>query len=167
MNPPRDWIVIPNWDRFQHYTHRRPLWIKVYTDLLRKDEYLELSFAERGLLHGIWLAYADRNGLLKTAELSAVLQDRARQAHVESLNHAGLIGVSASKPLSLDLKEGSRAREAIPATANVRRARAWIHNGAAAEIPKERLADVIADEFRIAEPDIVRELVAQAQEWQP
>jgi hypothetical protein len=103
------WITIPNWDRFQHYGHyRRPPWIKNYTMLLHKDDYLDLSFAARGLLHGIWLAYADRDGLLRTTDLHPCLHGRVEQPHLESLNHAGLIALSASKPLPLSTKEELR-----------------------------------------------------------
>jgi hypothetical protein len=106
-----DWITIPNWDQFQHYNYRRPLWIKNYTSLLRKDEYLDLPLAARGLLHGIWLAYADREGRLRRADLPATLLGRARDAHLASLNHAGLIAFCASRPLSLSLKEEDRPAE--------------------------------------------------------
>jgi len=100
-----NWIEIPNWDRFQHYgLYRRPGWIKNYTSLLRKDEYLDLPLAARGLLHGIWLAYADRDGRLRRADLPATLLARARDAHLTSLNDAGLIAFCASKPLPLSLK---------------------------------------------------------------
>lgn len=160
-----DWIDVPNWDHFQHYgTSRRPLWIKVYTDLLRKDEYLDLTFAERGMLHGIWLAYADRNGRLRAGDLSAVLHDRARISQVEALNEAGFIGLSASKPLFLNLKEVTRARETDTTSPAVRRARAWIRNGAAREIPREHLAEAIADEFNMVDPGEIADLVALATE---
>jgi hypothetical protein len=99
------WIVIPKWTQFQHYgLYRRPGWIKNYTYLLHKDEYLDQPLAARGLLHGIWLAYADRDGRLRRDDLPATLLARARGAHLDSLNHAGLIDFSASKPLPLSLK---------------------------------------------------------------
>ena len=35
------YIVIPNWDEFQHYKDKtRPAWIKLYPRLLRNDEFL-------------------------------------------------------------------------------------------------------------------------------
>lgn len=112
------WITIPNWERFQHYgLYRRPPWIKNYTELLRKDEYLDLPFAARGLLHGIWLAYADRDGRLRKADLPATLLGRARDAHLASLNHAGLIDFCASRPLPLSLRqEHSVESTGAPAT---------------------------------------------------
>jgi hypothetical protein len=100
------WIEIPNWERFQHYgLYRRPLWIKNYTMLLHKDDYLDLPVGARGLLHGIWLAYADRDGLLRTSDLNAILKSQTRASTLESLNHAGLLLLSASKPLPLSTKE--------------------------------------------------------------
>src|SRR3954464_2380722 len=52
------WIVIPNWDRFQHYKDRNPSWIKGYVELLNDTEFRRLTFPQRGLLFGIWLLYA-------------------------------------------------------------------------------------------------------------
>jgi len=104
--PDKSWIVVPNWERFQHYgLSRRPPWIKNYTTLLHKDEYLDLPLAARGLLHGIWLAYADRQGRLRTSEVPGILLGRARDAHLTSLNDAGLIDFRASKPLLLNLED--------------------------------------------------------------
>ena len=34
------WIEIVNWDKFQHYKDRRPVWIKLHLDLLDNDDYL-------------------------------------------------------------------------------------------------------------------------------
>jgi hypothetical protein len=101
-----DWIVIPKWHTFQHYgVHRRPPWIKNYTALLHKDEYLELPLSTRGLLHGIWLAYADTNGRLRVSDVPHYCRGRARDGHLKALSHAGLIDFRASKPLNLDLIE--------------------------------------------------------------
>ena len=58
------WIVIPNWDKFQHYRTRQPTWIKVYLELTSKDEWLSLSMSTRGLLLTCWLEYARRKGVL-------------------------------------------------------------------------------------------------------
>jgi hypothetical protein len=170
------WIVIPNWHRFQHYgMARRPPWIKNYTALLRDNDYLDLTLAERGLLHGIWLAYADHRGQLRSfPQLRSTLGLRGRLDHnlgqMASLNHAGLIDVVASTPLDLVLKDKesrARAREATTEGTIDRKRRAaasWIRNGAALEVPTDRLAAVLADEFKITEPDLLADLLAQAAE---
>jgi hypothetical protein len=58
------WIVIPNWDSFQHYKNRQPIWIKVYTELLENPDYRSLGGFHRGLLHDIWMLYALSRGEL-------------------------------------------------------------------------------------------------------
>src|SRR6185436_10586708 len=127
-----DWMIVPNWERFQHYgLARRPLWIKNYITLLHKDDYLDLPFAARGLLHGIWLAYADRDGQLRRSDLASALQGRVIDAHLASLNHAGLILSSASKPLHLSTKEETPPDLVVPPT-NIR----VVHNQ-----KRERLHD--------------------------
>lgn len=59
------WIVIPNWEKFQHPDviraakkgHALP-WIRLYTGLLDDANYMRLSFRLRGLLVDIWMLYA-------------------------------------------------------------------------------------------------------------
>jgi len=97
------WIVIPKWDGpqgFQHYKDRNPKWIKVYVELMSDDEFMTLSFADRGLLVSIWLEYASARRALAgdTLSLSRRLGQRVTRAQVERLVHAGFIEFSASKP---------------------------------------------------------------------
>lgn len=93
------WIVIPGWEKFQHYRDRTPPWIKNYTSLLQRDSYLELTAAQRSLLHGVWLLYAMGDGQLRVRTLS-VLKLRYRRSDVDALNDAGYLRLRASKPLS-------------------------------------------------------------------
>lgn len=97
------WIVVPNWDRFQHYSDRDPVWVKTYTALLHDEDYLRLSGHARSVLHGLWLAYASSNGQLPldARSISSRLQLRVSSSQLESLIHAGFIEVSASRPLAL------------------------------------------------------------------
>ena len=101
------WIEIVNWDRFQHYRSRRPLWIKTYTELVTKREYLQLTGAERGLLHGLWMIYALSGGEVPAdlKQLNRWLELSAKQVQLESLNHAGFTRVVASKPLAQSKRE--------------------------------------------------------------
>ena len=101
------WIVVPNWREFQHYKNRDPSWVKAYTRLLDDPEYLELSFHVRGVLLGLWLAYARSDGQLRgntlalTRQLGGDTGTRVTTRDLERLNHAGFIRFSASKPLAL------------------------------------------------------------------
>ena len=97
------WIVIPRWDEFQHRDMARssvPPWIKLYTKLMSDDEFLGLSFHLRGLLVSLWLEYAAARRQLSgsTVALTRRLGQRVTVRDLESLNHAGFIEVSASKP---------------------------------------------------------------------
>lgn len=94
------WIVIPNWDKFQHYKDRRPPWIKTYVDLLHRDEYLDLTPRRRSILHDLWITYAERDGLVRhrTATLSRLFGHRVMSADLKALNQAGFIEIVASKP---------------------------------------------------------------------
>jgi hypothetical protein len=101
----RRYIVIENWDGatgFQHYKDRTPLWIKNYTELMSRDTYLDLTFHQRGVLHGLWLEYARARRQLpdSTVTISRRLGHRVTRATLDALNHAGFITFSASKPLA-------------------------------------------------------------------
>ncbi len=105
---PGDWIVIPNWEEFQHYEDRDPIWIKNYVSLTADDDYLSLSSHCRAVLHGVWLEYARSDGRLPldTASLTRRLALRVTSANIKSLSDAGFIQLSASRPLAL-----ARSRE--------------------------------------------------------
>jgi hypothetical protein len=100
------WIVVPNWDKFQHYTDRAPVWIKVYTELNSRDDWRALTFGQRGVLVSIWTEYPRCDGRLRVTDLWSRVGQRDRHGTLEALNHAGFIQLSASKPLAL-----ARSRE--------------------------------------------------------
>jgi hypothetical protein len=106
---PERWIVIPNWDRFQHYRDRNPVWIKTYTELMADDNYLNLTGHCRAILHGLWLEYAISRRQLAhdTAMISRRLNLRVTKTHIEALGHAGFIHLSASRPLAQTEKSGT------------------------------------------------------------
>lgn len=95
------YIYIPNWDEFQHYHDRDPVWIKLYLRLLDKDEYRALTMSQRGLLHDIWILVARAgNGRLVASPRTLSGQLGTRVRHLEPLIHAGFIEVRASKLLA-------------------------------------------------------------------
>ena len=101
------WIEIVNWDRFQHYTDRDPIWIKNYTALLDDPAYRKLTAPQRGLLHGLWLMYAmsRRSIPLDLEMINRWLGVSAKMHTLEALNHAGFIRFRASKPLAQKRRE--------------------------------------------------------------
>jgi hypothetical protein len=95
----RRYIVVDGWEKFEHYGDRRTApWIKNYTGLLKRDEYLDLTLAQRGVLHGLWLVYAMESGEItdRPGDLSRALGARITKATLEALNHAGFISFRAS-----------------------------------------------------------------------
>lgn len=120
------WIVIPKWEEFQHYKDRDPKWIKAWCRLLSDDDYMSLSFHLRGVLHSLWMAYASANGqLLDTPQsLHRQLGHRVMRRDVESLNHAGFIGFSGTKPAQIRTPETETEKELKRARAQDRKAKA-------------------------------------------
>jgi len=112
------WIVVRNWEKFQHYSDRNPPWIKNYLELLHDDAYRNLTPAQRGILHGLWLMYASARGVLRenTAALSRAYGGRITSAQLKALNRAGFIGFRASKPLAI---RATRARALARGVTNV------------------------------------------------
>lgn len=72
-------VRIRNWDRFQHYSGRRPPWIKLHSELLDNSEFMEMSVQTR------WFAMT----LLLLA---------ARTENVIPVNAAWLAGVARVTP---------------------------------------------------------------------
>ena len=95
-------IHIPRWDDFQHYKDRDPPWIKTYRSQLDNDIYLDLTFAQRGLLHDLRLLYlmTHANVTADARKLSRRLNGRVTNAQLAALNDAGLIVFGASRPLA-------------------------------------------------------------------
>lgn len=48
-------LAVKDYEKFQHYRDRRPVWIKLYAELLDNWEFLQLSDAARGQLMLFWL----------------------------------------------------------------------------------------------------------------
>lgn len=114
-----DWIIVPKWHRFQHYKDRHPTWIKIYARLLHDPAYLDLSLAARGLLQGIWLAYACESGVVTVRQVCRILHTRDTKPALVSLQRAGFIHFSASKPLALKTeKETEKEKRVAKARTN-------------------------------------------------
>lgn len=109
------YIVVRNWERFQHYRDRTPPWVKTYTELLDDDAYRRLPGATRAVLHGVWMAYAKSRRTLpaSTLELTRRLGLRVSGRQLEALVQAGFIDIVASTALAERLHDASasRARE--------------------------------------------------------
>jgi hypothetical protein len=71
---------VRNWKKFQHFTDRRPSWIKVYRDLLDDPDWHELSGDEAKALVMIWLVASEYDGdLPDTRKLAFRLRTGERE----------------------------------------------------------------------------------------
>lgn len=95
------YVYIENWEKFQHpdavRSNNMP-WLKMYTDLLGNDDWLELTPADRTLLQGLWML-TGRYGLGRVRADSGWLnaQLKIRKGSLERLKDAGFISILASK----------------------------------------------------------------------
>lgn len=95
-------IAVLGWEKFQHYKDQTaPPWVKLYTDLLRKDEFMDLSTHRRAVLQGIWLLYAEKRRRVRhdTAMLSRELNARVTSPDLEALAAAGFIEICSRERL--------------------------------------------------------------------
>jgi len=123
------WISVIGWRSFQHYdpAKRQPPWIKLYTELLDDEEYLALTPRLRGILAGIWLAYASSRSQLGSnpARIGLRIGDSSVRARdISALCDAGFIAIVASKTLAEGYHDASaharpRAREDVETETDV------------------------------------------------
>lgn len=122
MNRGEGWIIVRNWDRFQHPDATRgegiQPWFKVYTKLGHNPDFGNLTELERGILLTIWVEFSSADGLLTVTRLSKACYSRVRSRSLDRLIHAGFIRVVASRPLALSKQRASleESREENPPT---------------------------------------------------
>ncbi len=107
------WLVIPKWDEFQHYKNRDPAWVKLHRSLASDPEWIKLSGHCRAVLIGLWLEYASSNCqvAVNTSSLTRRLALRVSSRQLKTLETAGFIEVSASKPLASCYSRGREEKE--------------------------------------------------------
>ena len=53
-----EYLQVVNWEKYQHYKHRDPLWVKLYHRLLDDYDYTQLSIQDRCLLLQMYMLAA-------------------------------------------------------------------------------------------------------------
>ncbi len=96
------YLRVKNWDRFQHYKNRRPLWIKLYVDLLDDYEFARLPDEAKWHLVGIYLiASRNERGIFQNdAKWVAVQLQTSTEVDLKRLVQAGFLLPVASKSLA-------------------------------------------------------------------
>jgi len=81
-------ISIKNWKRFQHFSNRRPPWIKFYRDVLDDKQWHDLAPTHTKVLVMLWLLASEDEGRLPCVEKIAF---RLRMS--ESLIHSSVLAL--------------------------------------------------------------------------
>jgi hypothetical protein len=123
------WIIVPNWSKYQHYKDREPTWIKLYLELNSRDDWLDLTDAERGLLVLVWVAFACSKGQLKFHNLPANTRQKHRRRTLQRLNHAGWVRLSDTKPPRHAVSLARSREEEVLRTSSKERASARARTG--------------------------------------
>lgn len=92
----QEYLWICRWEQFQHYPPREdsgPAWIKAHTKQLSDDRYLDLTAAQRAVLHDLRMEFARSRGRLTSdpRRITQRLCMKVTRAQLEALNHAGFI----------------------------------------------------------------------------
>jgi len=95
----RLYLYVKDWERHQPRSDRPNLpWLRLHTDLLGNDAWLELSTADRCLLIGIWMVTQRYgNGRLLADERWLKSQAKAHKSSLDRLVQAGFITLSTTK----------------------------------------------------------------------
>lgn len=162
------YVYIVGWEKFQHPDAVRSghmPWVKLYTDLVGNDDWLDLSTADRTLLNGLWML-TGRYGNGRVRADSGYLNSRlkTRKGSLDRLSKAGFIEVRASKAArpaagkvaGLD-KDRDRDREevSIETSKTESGASSARRNGALHRKNQKRLATAVATAraWAVSDPD--------------
>jgi hypothetical protein len=87
-----EYLSVKNFERFQHYRDRFPVWIKLYNALMDDEAFLALADAERGQLVLIWLLASRRdNKIPNDARAIARAIQSSGRVRVERFIAAGFL----------------------------------------------------------------------------
>lgn len=83
-------LKVKDWDRFQHFKDRKPLWIKLYRDLLNDIQWHELSGDDAKTLVMLWLISSENDGELPSIKELAFrfrMQEKPIKTTISRLSH--------------------------------------------------------------------------------
>ena len=92
-----EYIVIPSWEKFQHYKKPKPRWVKLYRDLLGHYEIMQLTVTERWILVGLWCLAAETDNKIP-ADLKYLTHRLCAEVSVESLLNLQTYGLLVLPP---------------------------------------------------------------------
>lgn len=81
---------IKDWQKFQHFKDRKPIWIKLYRDILDDPEWSALDGDSAKVLVMLWLLASEYDGYLpdiKTISFRLRMTEKKINEHISKLNH--------------------------------------------------------------------------------
>lgn len=103
-------IRVRNWEKFQHYHHRAPPWIKLHRTVLDDDVFQALSGDDAKLLINLWLLASECEGAIKTSPRA--LAWRLRVASTRSVSN-GITRLSSAAFITLSDDAGNVLAECL------------------------------------------------------
>ena len=114
-------IRIKNWHRFQHFKDRRPVWIKLYHDLIDDLDWHKLDPLSAKTLVMLWIIASESEGVLPPIE-DIAFRLHTTEKSIESiisklshwLEHGDIDPISGLyQPSTLDLREDLREEKIL------------------------------------------------------
>lgn len=115
------YIQVKNFEKFQHYKERNPIWIKLYYETLDDYEFSCLPDASKWLALGLWmLASRTENRIPNDAAWIAKKLSLTERIKLDPLLSAGFITIcDASKPLATGYQNATPEKETEKETESV------------------------------------------------
>ena len=83
-------LRVKNWDQFQHFKDRKPIWIKLYRELLDDIQWHELDAKSSKVLVMLWLLASENDGNLpdlKTISFRLRMSENDVSSCISKLSH--------------------------------------------------------------------------------
>ncbi len=109
-------IHIIGWEKYQHYKHRNPSWIKIYSNLLDSYDFSLLSDNAKLLLFHLWLLAAKSSNKIpnQVEWLERKLGISFKKQHLEELASNGFIEMTGFSVKSESKKQPVTLENSIP-----------------------------------------------------
>ena len=154
------YIKIVNWQKYQHYKNRRPPWIKLYSKLLRKYEFICLQDDSKLLLIFLWLLAStiEEDNPLIPSDILYLKQQLPFKGKIDlqPLVNAGFIEMVADckqNDSNLPQTEAPYARARIETETEKNNIYIKSENGKTKSIPQYTLPDVLGAAVLVGIPD--------------
>ena len=89
-----EYLSVSNWEKYQHYSHRNPPWIKLHVRILNNRNFSLLSRASKCLLMLLWILASEEDGTIPydMEEIKFRLRDNTiKESEIKQLISKGFL----------------------------------------------------------------------------